>query len=460
MAKSANNPQESGAKTQWDAALKNFSQKLYNRAMLNLREAIKLDRSYLREGHKQLETYFRTNQPEKAVAVGLAIIVFEPKNSQLMNNIGNAYRRMGLFKKAMKVYQGALKANPKFVHARYNMAACQFKVSALDGALVRQTRLVEKFSIYHRRTYQLQYTDTIPCFENQPYLKSSVPEEPLAIQEADVEGAELWINQFEEQAKLHPQSWQHQFDLAVLYDVARFGELCLKRYQIAAQLSPQNTTIETNWGIAFSEYQGNYERAKELFLGILKRERCERITVLNLAILYRKMKKPFSTLKYFAYLGELLIKSHGLFHIEEIIHNADLSFQNGERDKAIDLYEALIQERDDPEWHFRLGELYKQKRKFKTAIAFWQKAIQLDSAHQSAHQALEDYVGQMSTEAQQLVDDNFLSDAASLLELAISIYPQIETCEILADIYDELGETELSDQFALQAKTLGDTLNE
>lgn len=459
MAKSNHLEDSDKAKSQWDTALRNFSKKLYNRAMLNLREAIQLDHAYLEESHKQLDNYFRSGQAEKAVAVGLAIIGFEPKNFKLMNQIGNAYRRIGHYKKAMQVYQRALKINPKFLNARYNMAACHFKVSAIDEALIHQTKLVEKFNVYRRYSYRLHYSDTIPQFKNQELPKSHTLNQDFPVQETDTEGAELWIAQFEERAKAHANSWEHQFDLAILYDIARFGELALRQYELTAKLSPQNKIIETNWGSAISDYQQNHEQAKELFLGILKRERCDRTTILNLAILYRHMKKPFSMLKYFSYLGELLTKSHGLFSIREMIQLADECYQSGERDKAIDLYEALLIEKDNADWLYRIGILYKQKRKLKSAITYWQKAIVLAPKHSLSHQALQDYVGQMMDEAQQLIDDNFLTDAASILELAASIYPQIETCEMLADIYDELGETQLADQFALQAKKLEAKMN-
>ena len=333
----------STAQAEWSKALVNFSKKLYNRAMLNIREAIHQDPAYLEEARMQLSNYFRTGQPEKAIAVGLAIMEFDPKNFRLMNEIGNAYRKRAEYKKAMQMYQGALKVNPKFEFARYNMAACFFKVPTMDENLVRQTRLLEQFVLFRRTSYQRTYEDSIPHVKNQEMPSRYKQDTTIEVPETDVEAAEMWIVHFEEQAKKHPDSWQHQFDLGVLYDAARFGELALQYYHKAEMLNPQDKWIETNLGIAYVEYKEDFEKAKYYFLGILKKEPYDRTTILNMAILYRRQNKSFTMLKYYTYVGELLTKSHGLFQLDDMIRTADECYEQGERDKAIDLYQALLE---------------------------------------------------------------------------------------------------------------------
>ncbi len=444
------------AQSQWNAALRNFAKKLYNRAMLNMREAIHKDPLYLEEARIQLNSYFRTGQPEKAIAVGLAIIVFEPENFRLMNQIGNAQRKIGNYKKALQMYQGALKVNPKYAHARYNMAACYFKVPKMDEALVRQTKFVEKFIVYRRTGYQLTYDDAVPKLGNQQMPKYFRVDADLPYKEEDVEGAEIWISRFEKRAKDNPDSWQHQFDLAVLYDIGRFGELALRYYQKAAQLNAQSDLIQNNLAVAIAEYRKNFKKAKEMFLSILKKDRSNRTIVLNLAILHRKMNKPFSMLKYFTYLGELLAKSQGLFSLNDMIQTAEECYEQGEHDKAIKLYEALLEEKDEPEWMYRLGVLYHRKLKIKSAIAYWKQALAVAPDHTASFEALNEQIDNLEDEAQELLDDNFLLDAVSLLELATSIYPRVNTYELLADIHEELGEKELADQAALRARELAE----
>ncbi len=442
------------AQAEWSKALVNFSKKFYNRAMLNIREAIRQDPAYLGEARAQLSLYLRTGQPEKAIAVGLAIIEFDPKNFQLMNEIGNAYRKREDYKKAFQMYQGALKVNPEFEYARYNMAACYFKVPKMDEKLVRQTRVLEQFVIFRRTGYQLIYEDSIPQVQNQEMPSRYQVDTAIEIVETDVEAAEMWITHFEEQAKNNPASWQHQFDLAVLYDVARFGELALQFYHQAERLHPNSLLIETNLGIAYAEYKKDFEKAKDIFLNILRKERCDRTTLLNLAVLYRRMKKPFSMLKYYAYVGELLKKSHGLFHLDEMIQAADECYDQGERDKAIDLYEALLEEKENPEWVYRLGMIYKYKRQLPRALDYWKKTLAIAPEHEASHEELDQYVNTLEDEAQELIDDNFLTDATSLLEKIISIYPRVSDYEILADVYEELGEKEKADQYAQEARKL------
>ncbi|MBF0279407.1 MAG: tetratricopeptide repeat protein [SAR324 cluster bacterium] len=444
----------STAQAEWSKALLNFSKKLYNRAMLNIREAIHQDPSYLEEARAQLSNYLRSGQPEKAIAVGLAVIEFDTKNFRLMNEIGNAYRQREEYKKAFQMYQGALKVNPKFDFARYNMAACYFKVPTMDENLVRQTRIVEQFVVFRRTGYQLKYEDSIPGFKNQEMPSRFKLGTEIEVVETDVEAAEMWIAHFEEQSKKHPDSWKHQFDLAVLYDVARFGELALQYYHKAETLHPNSNMIETNLAIAYAEYKEDFEKAKYIFFNILKKEVCDRTTLLNLAILHRRMKKPFTMLKYYVYVGELLTKSHGLFHLDEMIKAADQCYQKNERDKAISLYQALLEERKNPEWTFRLGMIYKFKRQTKLALEFWRKTLEIDPGFEAAHEELDQYVNTLEEEAQDLIDDNFLTDAASLLEEIISIYPRVSDYEILADVYEELGEKDRADEYAREAQKL------
>ncbi|MBF0288316.1 MAG: tetratricopeptide repeat protein [SAR324 cluster bacterium] len=444
------------AQSQWNAALRNFAKKLYNRAMLNIREAIRKDPLYLEEAHIQINSYFRTGQPEKAVAIGLAIIVFEPENFRLMNQIGNAYRKMENYKKALQMYQGALKVNPKYAHARYNMAAAYFKVPKMDEELVRQTKFVEKFVIYRRTGYQLTYDEAVPKLGNQVMPKHFRYDSEIPYKEEDVEGAEIWISRFEKRAKDNPDSWQHQFDLAILYDIGRFGELALRYYQESAALNPLCDLIQNNLAVAIAEYRQDFKKAKEMFLSILKKDRSNRTIVLNLAILHRKMNKPFSMLKYFTYLGELLAKSHGLFSLDDMIQAAEEYYEEGEHNKAIKLYEALLDEKDDPEWMYRLGVLYHRKLKLKSAIAYWKQALEADPDHTASFEALNEQIDNLEDEAQQLLDENFLLDAASLLELATSIYPRVSTYELLADIHEELGEKDLADQAALRIRELAE----
>lgn len=454
MAKEAIQETQSTAETQWRMALRNFSKKLYNRAMLNIREAIRQNPQYLEEARGQFSRYLRTGQTEKTIAVGLALIEFDPKNDRLMNEIGNAYRKRGEYSKAQKMYQGALKVNPKYEQARYNMAACHFKVPTTDENLVRQTRLVEQFVIFRRIGYQLTYTDSIPSVENQKMPSRFQLNPKIAVKETDAEAAEMWIPSFEARAKTNPASWKHQFDLAVLYDVARFGELALHYYHEADRLLPETPLIETNLGVAYMVYKKDHEKAKDLFLGILKREPCDRTTLLNLAVYYRKLKKPFSMLKYYTYLGELLRKSHGLFHLDEIAKAADESYEQQERDRALDLYESLLEEQTNAEWLYRVGMIYKYKHQMKSAINYWQKAIANDPPHEQAQKALMQHAETIEEEAQDLLDDNFLTDAASLLEHALSVYPSMTACELLADIYEELGEKERADHYAQKVQQM------
>lgn len=438
------------AKKKWSAALQNFSKKLYNRAMLDLKDAIQLNPEFLEEARNQLENYAGSSQEEKAIAMGLVILGFDRKNVQLMNKVGNLYREINQFGRAMKIYRQALKIQPKDNHVKYNLAACTFKIKTANEILVRQTKEMFKFSQYRRFGYQLQYDDKIPKIQNELLETNSPNQEEINNEPIGVEEVEIWIPKFEEKAKSNPKSWKHQFDLAVLYDIGLFGDLAIKYYQQAGVISPENPVIQNNLGVAFDNYKNDFQQARTVLQQILKKHLVQRYIVLNLAILHKKHQKGFSSLKYFTYLGELLSKSHGLFHVDEMIEQADIFYEKGEDQSAENLYKALLEENENPEWYFRLGVIAWKRNEKKYAVEYWHKSVEIEPDYQPAVESLSKHSIAIEEEAHDLIQDNFLADAVPLLEYAISILPKIETCEKLSEIYDILGEKEKADQMALK----------
>jgi len=65
----------------------------------------------------------------------LAKLKTDPKNSDLLNQIGTLYKATHQFKEAVGYYQKALDADPKNVAARTDLASCLFYEGDADGAL-------------------------------------------------------------------------------------------------------------------------------------------------------------------------------------------------------------------------------------------------------------------------------------------------------------------------------------
>ena len=65
----------------------------------------------------------------------LAKLKTDPKNSELLNQIGTLYKATHQFKEAAGYYQKALDSDPKNVAARTDLASCLFYEGDADGAL-------------------------------------------------------------------------------------------------------------------------------------------------------------------------------------------------------------------------------------------------------------------------------------------------------------------------------------
>ncbi|MBF0349796.1 MAG: tetratricopeptide repeat protein [SAR324 cluster bacterium] len=438
----------SQAKTHWDQAQHLLSQNLFNHAILSLREAIALEGSYLERAMGLMASFTQSNQPEKAIATGLAVLGKTPENTELMNQVGNQYRQLGMYSKAVKMYRNVLKLNPRHQYARYNLAACTFNIKAADENLLAQTTPLLKLRCFRKIGYQQAYDELVPAFYEEPVLETDADLKKNEGHPEDAQDIELWLNDFEQRAKAEPENWKNQFDLAVLYDVGRFGKLAIKYYKNALLLKPDLPEISNNLAVAMASYTENLAEAKALLLTLLKNHRTYRPAVLNLAIVYRRLKQPFASLKYLVYLGDLLQKSRGQFDFNHVRKNADDLYQTAQYVMALPLYQVLIEEENKPEWHYRLGLIYYKQKQTEKGIRCWLKTLELQPDHPHARNQLEQHVYRLEQEAQILMDDHFMQDAVLLLKKATDCYPLASTWELLAEAYEALGEEQNADECA------------
>jgi tetratricopeptide (TPR) repeat protein len=74
---------------------------------------------------------------DKQVAPLLEQLKSDPKNADLLNQIGTGYRATHQFKTAIDYYRRSLDINPKNVGARTDMASCMYYLGDVDGALAQ-----------------------------------------------------------------------------------------------------------------------------------------------------------------------------------------------------------------------------------------------------------------------------------------------------------------------------------
>jgi cytochrome c-type biogenesis protein CcmH/NrfG len=67
----------------------------------------------------------------------LAKLQSDPKNADLLNQVGNVYRLTHQFKTAAEYYERSLDADPKNVGARTDLASCLYYQGDVDGAIAQ-----------------------------------------------------------------------------------------------------------------------------------------------------------------------------------------------------------------------------------------------------------------------------------------------------------------------------------
>lgn len=441
MVKSSVPKSSHSALAYWNEALENLSKKLYNHAMLDFRKSIQIDSQYLNQARVLFEEYARKEQKDRSIAIGLVILGFKPDDIELMNQIGNYYRDLGMFTKASGMFRQALKVNPRYKFAKYNLAACAFKLSTRNEELIKQTQHVQSFQRLRKVGFQLQYEDKVPIVYNEELSTISVPASP-GTEEIDIPDIELWLPKFETKVNTTPESWEAHFDLALLNDIGLFGELAIQGYQKAAELNPVNSDIQNNLAVALANYKNDWIQAKDILLKVLKLHPMYRYGVLNLAITYRQLKKSYSSLKYFIYLGELLQRSQGLFDLHSVVNQANQFFVGEQYTQAEKLYSMLNKEYPKAEWSYRLGIIAMKSHQTQKAVYYWKETLKQDPRHEGAYKQIEQQATQLENEAMDLIKDNFLLDAAETLEEAVHLLPNVRMYKLLAEVYEELDEKE------------------
>lgn len=435
----------------------NLDHRLYNRAMLDLQDAIKLSPALIPQAMRLFEEFRREGGYDKAVTVGLVLLRFDAKNAELMNLVGNIYRRMRQPERALKMFQAALKCNPKLLKARYNLAASGYSVTAEDEELVRQTRKVERFQFYRRHGFMGVGGAEVPEILNENFdtLNRGVLSEldnSALMSQAVVETCQSML-------RLHPQRWEHHYDLGLIQDLLENPQEAYHHYLNALSLAPREEVVRNNLAVLLAESAREMNLcaivgADQLWHENLKQNPNDRTSVLNLAIFYRNRQKTFSSLKYFTWLGQLLAQSHGLFTLEAIQLKAEECFHAEKFEEAISLYQTLIQEHDCAEWHYRLGLIHHQRRQLEERIECWKTAHRMDPTHSATREALEHIVAELEAEAEELIEDNFLTDAMELLEKAVRTHPRVNACTLLIDLYKKLDRPELIETIRLLIQKL------
>ncbi|HEX7927652.1 MAG TPA: tetratricopeptide repeat protein, partial [bacterium] len=359
---------EAKAKEVWDRAMKYFDGKLYNRALQDLEEAVQLNPALRQEAFELMQVLSGQGDDDTAVSVGIALLKLDPQNHELMNRLGNVLRRMNSFGRASKLYTQALKIEPQFTEAKYNLAACAVAVVTADMELVRQTRAVEPYARLRRYEFVGAREGFHPVDnENLADEKKAATKKPLAKIEPPAEKPdpaveaqmiEMKAMELRKDAENQPGTWEAEYNLGLFFDLAKQHQTAATHYRAAYSVAPDNRRVVNNLAVAILEQDPAAQEGEDLLLENLRRHKFDRTTVLNLAVLNKRAGKAFQQLKWYVYLGDLLARSMGEFELDKVIAHGKELFERRKYVETVPIFENLAKEIPQEFWLDKLAVMY------------------------------------------------------------------------------------------------------
>ncbi len=456
--------QRKNAQELWVRAQKYFDGKLYNRALKDLSDAIDLEPSFAKQAMELMHTFSSSGNDEQALSVGLALLKAEKENHELMNSLGNVLRKLSSFSRAKKLYTMAIKLNPKSLEYKYNLAACTFGIAVSDSTLVRQTKAIEAYTEPRRFEFIGDREEFHPI-PNQVLgedgkVTSDSPEEEgeegegEQDEESRAQMVELMVKQLKEDVSASQGAWQDEFNLGLFYDLVGLGELAVQHLEKATELAPEEPAPRNNLGVANIVHKGDLEKGETILLQNLAKNKFDRTTVLNLAVLYKKQKKAFQTLKYYVYLGDLLAKSLGHFDTERMEEYAQELFSRRKYLEAVPVFQNLAKEKQEEFWYEKLAVMFYNQKKEPEYIQALKDLLRLAPDDADASGKISAAAQNYEDQAHEKIQRGNKRQAIMLLENAVKIEENAERWVELAQLYQEDGEEILYDNAIKKWKKL------
>jgi len=383
----------------------------------------------------------------------------------MANMLGNTYRKKGDFNAAKSMYQRCLKRDPYFKNASYNLAATLARTEVYDGTAVSAIAEFESLNHFQlpdnsegeEKLYAIQRevirnaeiskegetagakNESLMGFlEDQ--LDGEKVDEPQAneIQESKETSSEpsAESQEQEQQVEIEPEACFQM--ISEKYDdqqketselLNALGLYCLTHYhpQIAinsfqklVQLHPKQPDFQCFLVLA-NGLEGNTDKAIDSLQKILIENPFHRYSNVNLGYLFQKSGKTMKARTYFFITYKLLERSGGLYHIDRILSRAEEHFNEDRGKKALELYEPLYEEINDPNLLNRIGKLELLFSKLDEAVQTFRRVLKIDVKNAEAREGLKQLHQKFLMQLDNAVKKHDYEDAAKAFEKAIGI---------------------------------------
>ena len=272
-----------------------------------------------------------------------------PKFVPALYNLANLYRDQGLYKQAIEQYDQVLALDEKSDRAHYGLATTYLKQGQLDKAISEFERALS----LNRRNADYYFNAGLAYYQNgerdeaQKHFDKAIELSPTHA------GAMFWRGR-------------------VYADLLKFDK-AVESYEAAILLDKENPRIYYHLGMVF-EQQDKPGDAIDQFDAALKLKPDFPDVYVRLGLVYMSQNRVIQAIKMFKKARELKKDD-----VVATLGMGDCYVSLQRYDSAIKLFkEAIALNPNNAQAHFKLGDTYAQQLKFKAALPHLKRAFNLD----------------------------------------------------------------------------------
>lgn len=470
--------------THIELGLSQLSKKMYNGAMIEFDKAMAINPKIVYPRLlEELEKVAAGGEFESALSIGMNLVKQKKDDFELVNRLGNYAQNMDDYKQAISLYKTALKINKNHKDAFYNLAAAEVKVDILNQDAQNAVAQFKDLKEY-----------VLPSYIGGPEVIKSLEEKALSAKKAkvnkkieelmtirdkkasanelvEVKGIDAQIESLKKSAETvspndivaalkqftdsdpqnAPNHWYNLAIYALTNKKPDIAEMALDH--IKAEDFPTAHVLKA----INLEQKGNLEAGIEAMIQALAQNEFSRYGNVNLALMYRKAKKQFFSIKYFLKTASLLKKSNGEYSMIKIMQQADALYNSGDHKASLQLYKIAVTEKPMPEIMCRIGAIYKQLKQIDDAIFAFKDALKMDPGWEDATAQLKTIHDYYVTTGDEMFNERKYKPATEYFDKALTIIRTPQTLRKSAQAYHQLNDIKTEKKRLEEAEAMENT---
>ena len=399
------------------------------------------------------------------LSLGQSLQVSFPNNPELANFLGNLCRRHSQPRKAENYYKHALRVNPDYEWASYNLAATlahsyQYDNNAklsISGFEVRSSFVLPPFEDELAQLIDIEFNEKFAAWEAakeaaeaaklEPEPKAfdqPEPKRPKTPKEPGQLFTKLKLAWNEAQS---PQDKEEPFRLlcALGYQLLSQNQaVCFKVFEWAVQRNPLDANLRCFLFCSLALKQPKI--AVEKLIALLAKVPNHRYTLINLGLAYRRVNNIQLSRRYLFIGYEMLRRSQGKYEVAGLFEEAKILIRKNRR-KAWELLHDLRLDMTKLEQLLQLGALSLEFKEWNTAQSCFREVLLKDPKNRQALDGMRTIRQEWLTLARIAADKSNWQESVLGYQLVISVEADEEILEEALEVAKGLGNPKIIREF-------------